>query len=724
MLATNIAMRKRIITLFLLTATALGLLIFRLAYIQFFMGDKLRTDALENRMRDIPVEAKRGTIYDRNGRELVTSVSVDSVFAIPSQIKNPSATAQKAAAILQMDPDKVYQLITKKQSFVWIKRKVDYELSRALKKAKAEEKKDDRPDVLDGIGFVEESRREYRKGTLAAHVLGFVGVDNQGLTGIEKALEEELRGIPGRIVMEYDAWGHPIPTAEHKYFKPVQGHNLLLTIDETIQYFVERELDRIVDTFNPANAVIIVMDPKTGEILGMGNRPSYDPNKWSDYPQNTWDRNPAIWYNYEPGSTFKIITLSAAMEEKTVKPTDRFFDPGYVKVADRTIRCWKYGGHGSQSLAEVVQNSCNPGFIKIGLDLGKERFYKYIKGYGFGVTTGIGLPGEAHGILIPEKNVKTLDLATMSIGQSIAVTPIQLVTAVSAAVNGGNLMQPQLVKAVTDNNGRVVKEFKPKIVRRVISEQTSRELATHLENVVLYGTGRNAYIEGYRVGGKTGTAQVVGPSGGYVSGKYVSSFVGFAPVDDPRAVILVMVSEPKGGVYFGSQVAAPSFQAVMQDTLRYLGVPEQKNLPRPAPLNPWVQEEPPVEVTVPQIVNLPLDEAVNDLRAAGLNFVIRGQGSVVYEQIPKAGATVKAGTTVILDLKAGPPLEGQVTVPDVSGLTIKQAGALLESLELRMEPSGTGIAFKQSIAPGRKVDRGTIIKVEFKPPASGPEVGD
>ncbi|MDA8097371.1 MAG: stage V sporulation protein D [Clostridia bacterium] len=715
MQSTSIVMRKRISILFFLAALALLFLVCRLAYIQFFLGDQLRQDALDNRTRDIPVEAKRGSIFDRKGNELVTSVSVDSVFAIPSQVTKPDEVAAKVAVVLDMDVDKVHKQITQKQSFVWIKRKVDYKQAQELKSLK-----------LDGIGFVEESKRYYLKDGLAAHVLGFVGVDNQGLTGIENTFETDLRGIPGRIVVERDAAGREISNAVHNYFPPVQGHNMVLTIDETVQYFVERELDKLIDKYQPKGAVITVMDPRTGEILAMGNRPTFDPNRWSVAPQSTWDRNPAIWYNYEPGSTFKIITLSAALEEKTVNKNDRFYDPGYVKVADRNIRCWKAGGHGSQSFEEVIQNSCNPGFIKIGLDIGISDFYKYVRGFGFGTQTGVILPGEAQGIMIPEKKATTLNLATMSIGQSIAVTPLQLLTAVSASVNGGLLMEPMLVKAVTDHEGTVVREYAPKSVRRVISEETSREVGVLLEGVVLKGSGRNAYADGYRVGGKTGTAQVVGSSGGYVSGRYVSSFVGFAPVEDPQVAILVMLIEPQGGVYYGSQVAAPAFRAVMQDTLRYLGVPEQKNLPKPKSLNFWENTREPEEVRVPQVVNLPLNEAVQELRGSGLNFMIRGQGPVVYGQVPEAGASVLEGTTVIIELKTGPEADsgGQVTIPDLTGLTIKQVGGLLENMGLRLEPVGTGIASQQKPLPGEKVDRGALVRVDFEPAAERPGITD
>ena len=379
MRTTNILVRKRITILFLLAAAFLVILIVRLAWLQFIRGGELSSKSIEMRTTDVPVEAKRGSVYDRNGNELVTSISADSVYAIPKQIKDPADTAKKLAPYLKIEEQKIYKMLTKKTAFEWISRKrIDFETSQILKKMK-----------LDGIGFAEESRRYFLHDTLAPQILGFTGIDNQGLMGIEKAYDQELKGLPGRIVVEHDAAGNTVPQALHKYYAPKPGNNIVLTIDQSIQYFVERELDKVVGEYSPKNAVIIVMNPKTAEVLAMGSRPTFNSNDWSSAPQTSWDRNPSIWYNYEPGSTFKIITMSAALEEGTVKESDTFYDPGYIKVADRNIRCWKAGGHGLQTFAEVVANSCNPGFIEVGLKLGKERFYKYIEAFGFGELTNL-----------------------------------------------------------------------------------------------------------------------------------------------------------------------------------------------------------------------------------------------------------------------------------------------------------------------------------------------
>ncbi|WP_134216601.1 stage V sporulation protein D [Pelotomaculum sp. FP] len=702
MQTTNLLIRKRITGLFLIAGGMFLILIVRLGWLQLVEGDRLRQEALEVRMRDVPVEAKRGTIFDRNGQELVTSVSVDSAYAFPPQIEDKRAAADKIALALGMDKEDVYKKLTQNVGFVWLKRRIDYQSSQNLKSLD-----------LSGVELVEENQRFYRQENLAAHVLGFAGDDNQGLTGLESVYDNELKGTPGRIVIEKDAVGNNIPQALHQFIPPVPGHNLVLTIDQTIQFFVERELDKIVEQHHPKLAVIIVMDPKTGEILAMGNRPTFNPGDWRNYPQDVWDHNPSIYYNYEPGSTFKIITAAAALEEGAVRTSDTFFDPGYIKVADRVIHCWYDGGHGSQTFEEVVQNSCNPGFITVGLNLGKEKFYKYINAFGLGDKTSICLPGEAVGIQIPENEATDLNIATMSIGQSIAVTPIQLITAASAVANGGLLLKPTLVKAVTDVNGKVVKEFKPEPVRQVISNNTAQTLMGLLKNVVLKGSGRNAFVDGYGAAGKTGTAQVV-ERGGYADGKYVASFMGFAPADDPQLACLVMVAEPQGGNYYGSQVAAPVFKAIASDTLRYMKVPERPALEKPK--SPFIFEEPKLKTTVPSVVNYPLEDAKKVLNNSGLAVQVQGEGNIVYKQVPNGGAEVLSGTTVILNLNPPEAVPAdQVTVPDLKGLTIKEAGGILEKLGLHLNPAGSGIAVGQKEAPGARVPKGTTITVDFQP---------
>lgn len=712
---TNLTVRRRLTWIFLLASLFFMMLIGRLVWVQLVHGNELQEEALETRMRDVPVEAKRGTIYDRNGTELVTSISVDSIFVTPSiiqesKITNPLEVAEKLAPILEIDVDELYKKLSKKSSFEWIKRKVDNDVVKQVRDLN-----------IPGVYFVEESKRYYLNPSFASHVLGFAGIDNQGLTGLEKSYDVQLRGQAGRIITEYDGKGRKIPEAMHQYIPAKSGYDLVLTIDETIQYFVERELDIAVAQYQPKFAVAIVMDPETGGILAMGNRPTFDSNNWGEEPQEVWDRNPAVWYGYEPGSTFKIITAAAVMEEGTVQLNDRFYDSGSIQVAGERIRCWKDGGHGSQSFLEVVEHSCNPGFIEVGLELGREKFYKYINGFNFGKYTGIILPGEATGILYPEKKVTNLNLATISIGQSINVTPIQLISAVAAVANDGMLMKPQLVSELR-YDGKTVERIKPQEVRQVIAKDTAQQLREILEKVVAAegGTGSKAFVEGYRVGGKTGTAEVV-ENGVYVDGRYVASFAGMAPIDDPKVTILVVVAEPQGGIYYGGQVAAPIFGAIARDTLRYLGLPEVPGQVKPK--EPWETITPSVEVEVPNVVNYPLEEAIRSIKAAGLQYQTNGEGNIICEQTPKAGARVKNGTAVILELQPAQSKDSseQVTVPNLSGLTIKEAGNLLEKIGLHLLPEGSGLAVEQNIKPGVKVTQGATIKIKFASPSQNGE---
>jgi stage V sporulation protein D (sporulation-specific penicillin-binding protein) len=689
-------MKKRISFIFLTSALLLGLLVVRTAWIQFVMGKELQAKAIDSRLRNIDVKAKRGIIYDRNGSPLAISVSADSVYAVPSQVRRSNRIDEIVNAlsqVLELDKEEVRDKLNKKVAFQWIKRRVSDEKIKQLKELD-----------LPGINFVEENRRYYPKGKLAAHILGFAGIDNQGLNGIELTYDKELRGVSGKIMIEYDAAGREIPNAMHQYIPPVDGHSLYLTIDETIQYIAERELDQVMKIKQAKRGTIIVLDIKTGDILALANRPVFDPNNFADYDQGTW-RNIAISDAYEPGSTFKTITAAGAMEENVVKPTDRFYDPGYIKVGKETVKCWRsYRPHGSQSFVEGVQNSCNPVFVTVGLRQGKDRFYKYLEGFGFGQKTGIELPGEATGILVPKSRAKDIDLATMSIGQANAVTPIQLIRAVAAIANDGWLMKPQLVKEIRDYDGKLLKKIEPEPVRQVISKNTSEELRAILETVVSEGTGKNAYLEGYKVAGKTGTAQKILPGGGYSSNEYIASFIGFAPADHPRIAALVIVDSPQG-VYYGGQVAAPVFKNVVLDTLRYLEVP-----PEITGEAKFMEEK----IIVPDVKNKKINIVIKELKSLGLKVQVEGQGDKVIIQLPPAGSQVIKGSTTILYTQD--ENSDQVIVPDLTGRTIKEASIILSELGLEMAPQGSGLAVIQEPQPGSKVDKGTSVRVKFLSP--------
>lgn len=558
--ASHITVRKRLAVVLFCVIVVIAGLSFRLGYLQLYRSEWLSENATDQRVRNIPVEPRRGGIYDRNGNEMAVSVSIESVYAIPAEINDVENAAASLAAILDLDQNKLEKKLKRRQAFTWIARKVSQDQADRIKKL----------DIA-GIGLTEEGDRSYPNDNLAAHVIGFTGLDSQGLDGVELTFDGYLRGKKGGVIVEYDGGGREIPYAKHQYVAPVPGDDLYLTIDLVIQKIVERELDRIMQETRAKSATIVAMQPDTGEILALANRPDYDPNRFAEYAPKTW-RNVAISNAFEPGSTFKILTTTFALGQKVVTPDDRFFDPGGIEVQGRTIHCWKHGGHGSQSFKQVVENSCNPGFVTVGLRLGADSFYEYLDRFGLGKVTGVDLPGEAKGIMINKNKVQPINLGTMAMGQSIAVTPLQLIAGVSAAVNGGLRVKPQIAKAVKTKEGEIVAQFQPENLERVVSEEVSMQVREILESVVANGTGKNAYIEGYRIGGKTGTAQKVG-QGGYAPGKYIASFVGFAPADKPQIVMAVAIDEPEG-LYYGGQIAAPAFKAAMQDVLRYLKAPE------------------------------------------------------------------------------------------------------------------------------------------------------
>lgn len=668
-------------------------LLSRLVYLQFYKSAWLAENAVDQRVREIPVEARRGIIYDRNGKELAVSVSSESVYAIPAEIRNVEETAAKLAAILALDRDNLASRLKKRQSFMWVKRKVDEDTAMAIKRLN-----------LAGIGLTQESRRYYPYGNTASHILGFTGIDSQGLDGVELTFDSYLKGRPGGVVIEYDARGREIPQATHRYVPPVEGQNIHLTIDIVIQQIIERELEKVMRETQAKGASIIVMKPDTGEILALANRPDYDPNNFAAYSPKLW-RNSIVSNSYEPGSTFKIITTAAAMSEKVVRLDERFFDPGHIEVQGRIIHCWRAGGHGSETFLEVVKNSCNPGFVNVGLRLGPEGFYKYINGFGFGKPTNVDLPGEAKGIVIDQTKVKPINIATMAMGQSIAVTPMQLITSACTIANGGELLRPQIVREVHDKAGQLTRGFQPDVVSRVLDPSTDETVRGILEKVVEEGTGKSAFIDGFRVAGKTGTAQKVG-AGGYVPGKYVASFVGFAPADKPKMAMLVVIDEPVGP-YYGGVIAAPVFGAVAKDILQYLNV---------APQTPaTAQDSKDAHVTVPSVINFVVADAVRELQKAGLNARIEETGERIADQVPKPGSRVPSGSNALLYTLTPRYAAGEITVPDLTGKTPREAVDILAELGLVIKPVGEKEkAVKQDPPPGSKVLPGVTITVYFE----------
>ncbi|WP_374723327.1 stage V sporulation protein D [Calidifontibacillus erzurumensis] len=631
MRVSNVTVRKRLVTVLMVGLLLFFIIDVRLGYVQLVIGDWLSEKAMDSWGRNIPFEPKRGEILDRNGIPLATNVSAPTVYVIPRQIENPAETAKKLAAVLDAPEEKIYRILTKNSLNERIPegRKISNEKANEIRALN-----------LKGVYIAEDSKRHYPYGSYLSHVLGFTGIDNQGLMGLELYYDDKLKGSRGHISYIADAKGRKLPNSTDQYSPPIDGLNMKLTIDSRIQTIIERELDIAEATYHPDGAIAIAMDPNTGEILGMSSRPNFNPEDYQSVPPEVYNRNLPVWMTYEPGSTFKIITIAAALEEKLVDlDKDHFNDPGAIKVEGATLHCWKRGGHGSQTYLEVVQNSCNPGFVNLGQKLGKDRLFQYIKNFGFGQKTGIDLQGEGTGILFKLDRVGPVELATTAFGQGVSVTPIQQVAAVAAAVNGGYLYQPYIAKEWIDPiTGEVISRNTPVMKRRVISEETSKQVRYALESVVAKGTGKGAFVDGYRVGGKTGTAQKV-KDGRYMENNHIVSFIGFAPADDPKIVVYTAIDNPKDTIQFGGVVAAPIVGNILEDSLRALGVKKRTGqIPKEYT---WPD---PVMVEVPNIVGLKTSELHKYL--VDLKIEKSGEGPIVIDQTPEPGEKVESGATI------------------------------------------------------------------------------
>lgn len=630
MRVSNVTVRRRIFIALVVGIFLFMALISRLGYIQLVQGQWLQDEANDLWSRNVKFEAKRGNIKDRHGEDLVKNTTVPSVMAIPAQIKNPEETAKKLAIILGQSDQKVLTEISKRSQMI-----VRVPGGRKISQEKA---KEIQALALPGVKVADDSKRFYPNGSFLAQVLGFTGIDNQGLTGLEKMYDKILTGTPGHVSFPADAGGRAMPGHAEKYVSPVDGMDMYLTIDKQIQTFMERELDQAMVAYQPDDILAVAMNPKTGEILGMASRPTYNPDRYLEYAPDIYNRNLPIWKTYEPGSTFKIVTLAASLNEKVVDLKENFFDPGHINVAGTLLRCWKRQGHGSETMLEVVENSCNPGFVTMGQRLGKERLFEYIKNFGFGKKTEVDLIGESNGILFKIQRVGPVELGTTSFGQGVSVTPIQQMAAVSATINGGKLMKPYIAKEWRDSvTHDIIGRTTPTQVRQVISEETSKQVRSALESVVSRGTGHNAYIEGYRVGGKTGTAQK-SANGHYISNEYIVSFIGFAPADDPQILVYVAVDNPKAQA-FGGTIAAPVVKNVLESSLPYLNVEK-----RTSDIEREIAYGDKKYVEVPNLVGMAIKEITNSYYTMPLE--VSGKGTHVIKQSPKPGIKVEEGSKI------------------------------------------------------------------------------
>ncbi len=534
----------------------------RVAYLQTAGSGPLRDLALRQQLEATEVRGSRGRIYDRSGRELATNVVRDSVYAVPRAIQNPEAFARKVAPILRLPSREVAERLRRGGYFVWLARQVAPEVVSRLRALGLE----------DQLGFEPEPQRTYPAGSLAAHVLGFAGIDSQGLAGVELQYDGMLRGKPGRVLRVRDALGREILEGRRVLRQPQDGADLVLTLDRVVQHVAERELDRTVAQYRARAGVVVIMDVHTGELLALASVPRYDPNRYADFPEDTW-RNRAVAEAYEPGSTLKLAVLAAGLEAGAVSATSRFACPGFLRVAGgHTIRDAHGRGHGVVDLTDILRLSCNVGAAQVGARLGPHRLHRALKHFGFGTPTGADLPGESAGILRPPSAWSGTDPYVVGIGQGVAVTPLQMVRFVAAVANGGRLVRPHVAAAVREPQGGLRRLADPTPAPRVLSPEVAASLLAMMERTVTDGTGAAAAVEGYRVAGKTGTAQKPSPSGGYEPGRYVASFVGVVPADRPKLAVLVLVDEPRGA-YYGGVVAAPVFARIAAQTLWTLGIP-------------------------------------------------------------------------------------------------------------------------------------------------------
>ena len=715
-------MRKRMVLALWFITAVFGLLIVRLSYIMIVKRGDYSSRAEEQWTSEVRIEARRGRILDRNGNELAVSANVYRVDFDLNSIRQYLKKNDKTT-------DDIAPLIAEATGIetATVKDKLETKLANGSDAGSATLVRRVEKDVADkvnelsiqGVIVSPDTKRYYPEGDFLSHVLGSTNSDGQGLTGVELQYNEYLSGVPGLRISELDRNSEALDYTISNFTTPIDGKDVTLTIDKNLQAIAEKVAEKgLVD--NKAKRVsILIMNPQNGEILAMVNEPDFDPNNpfegYEDFVgetdaeklQKMW-RNSLVNDTFEPGSIFKVITMSTAIEEGLVTESDQFTCGGSLQVGPHTIKCWKHGGHGTQILPEILQNSCNVGFMKLGEKIGSEKLVEYIKKFGFGQVSGVDLPGEARGIVKSAENMNDADLATISFGQTNTVNAVQYMTAFNAIVNGGTLIQPHVMKYIshTDSNGNVVidEEFEPKTVENVISESTAATLRDYLERTVNQGGSNKAYIAGYHIGAKTGTAQKVNPlTGGYESGKYISSMAGFATTDNPQITVFITIDEPSNGAYYGGEVAAPLMKELFEEVFKYMDSPlakERFSIYK--------------NVIIPDVRGKSIEEAKEILKANNLEAEVKGNGKTIVSMDTYPGATVKEGTTITITAKDSGQVEKQVIMPDLKGNTEEFATSILNNLGLVYEFEGEGNVYSQSVTAGNKVVKGTKVTITLK----------
>ncbi len=702
-----------------------------LVKIMIINGEDYKAKAAAQQLSDTTLSAKRGDIYDCNYEMLATSATAWTVYITPQDIESDEerkTIAKGLSEILNLEYETVYKQTQKKTYYEKIKSRIEKSTADKVRAFISEHK------LGSIVGLDETTKRYYPNNSLASTVLGFVGTDNQGLSGLESYYDENLSGTDGRVRAAKNARGADMPFSYEKIVEAQTGNSLVLTIDKYIQYVAEKYLEKAVEENNVTNrGCVIAMDPNTGGILAMATKPDFDPNSpftindpktlaaleelkdteeyssaFNKAQKEQW-RNKAISDTYEPGSVFKVVTGSAALEEDVVFLSNSFSCPGYIVIAGTRYSCHKHAGHGTQTLGGAFANSCNPAFIQIGQSLGVKSFYKYFQSYGFTEKTGIDLPGETApiaGVTYHDGSTMTnIDLASESFGQGFNVTPIQLITAISAAVNGGYLVQPHVVSKIVDADNNTVKTFDTTQKRQVISSETSKLICTLLESVVSKGSGKNAYVPGYSVGGKTGTSEKLSSEDERAR---IASFCGFAPTDAPKIVVLVVLDEPHAPVIYGGTIAAPVAGSILSEVLPYMGIEP----------NYSSEELSSVSVSTPDLTGKSIADAKAAMASSGLTLRVVGDGDVVQRQMPGAGQPIsKSGTVVVY---TGSEQSVMIEVPDFSGKTVAQVNELASEYKLNVKFSGYSlsessiVAYSQSVKPGEQVEIGFVVTVSFR----------
>ncbi|MFW6381914.1 MAG: penicillin-binding transpeptidase domain-containing protein [Bacillota bacterium] len=683
----HVVIKEKIKLIFVFLLIILLAVIGRLVWIQLLQNDYYKSMAMNQRVKNLSLETNRGNIYDINGKELAVNTKRKTIIAFPDQIENPAQIASLLAGVLSIDENKIKSRLERDSFLVYLERKVTDEIYNEIEEMD-----------ISGISYIKEDERLYPQDNLAAQIIGFTGIDNFGLEGVELSYNNELEGVPGRSSQEYDAQGRSIPDGIMNYIPPQEGNDVFLTIDEVSQYYAEKELEKAMDKHDISGGSIIVMNPQNGSVLAMANKPDFNPNNFSEHGQNS-RRNKAIQNSFEPGSIFKIFTAALALEYGYYDMNDYFSDPGYINVGREKINSWRSEGHGWQDFSKIFANSSNPGFVQVGLSIEPEEYINGLRSFNFGSKTGINFPGETSGSLVPERYTE-VEQATMSFGHGLTATPLQLATAVASIANGGYLYEPRIVDRVYNNEKAEEKKIEPQKIRQVISESTAEKVKNLMINAIETGTGSSAGIDGYLVGGKTGTSRHYGDED-----KYDTSFVGILPGDNPELLIYIVFYDLEDEEYYASENVVPAFNSLAGNLVRHhdISVSERTSIGENSSAE---------DITIDNYNNKDAKLTESELRNRNLNVKLIGEGEKIIAQTPLPGTVVEESSTVRLYLDDSSYESKKVAVPDLRGLSAHEAEQRAWRFGFKLNGMISGSVSSQDPSPGDRADIFSSIDIE------------